>query len=73
MKYEGPKSYQSKDMTKVKVFVDKQTDKWTGQKLYAPNLLMRGHKNAHYSTFYSRELNPCPKDQFLDMTKFADD
>ena len=26
VKYEGPKSYQSKDMTNVKVFADKQTD-----------------------------------------------
>ena len=31
-------------MANVKVFADKQTDKWTGQKLYASNLLMQGHK-----------------------------
>ena len=29
VKYEGPKSYQSKDMANVKVFADKQTDKMT--------------------------------------------
>ena len=29
MKYEGPDSYQSKDMANVKVFVNKQTDKRT--------------------------------------------
>ena len=29
MKYEGPNFYQSKDMANVKVFADKQTDKWT--------------------------------------------
>ena len=49
VKYEGPNSYQSKDMASVKVFVDKRTDKWTNgrtaQKLYAPDLSMRGHKN----------------------------
>ena len=28
VKYEGPKSYQSKDMANVKVFADKQTDAW---------------------------------------------
>ena len=27
MKYEGPNSYQSKDMPNIKVFADKQTDK----------------------------------------------
>ena len=42
-KYEGPNSYQSKDMANVKVFVNKQTDegqmdKRTGQKLFAPDL-----------------------------------
>ena len=37
--------YQSKDMANVKVFADKQTDKRTGQKLYSPDLSMRGHNN----------------------------
>ena len=32
-------------MANVKIFADKQTDKRTGQKLYAPGLSMRGHKN----------------------------
>ena len=51
MKYEGPNSYQSKDMANVNVFAYKQTDKWTarqtdkrtGLKIYAPNLLMWGN------------------------------
>ena len=34
VKYEGPNSYQSKDMANVKVFKDKQT----GQKLYTPSI-----------------------------------
>ena len=47
VKYEGPDSYQSKDMANVKDFADQQTDrptdKWTGQKLSVPDLLIRGH------------------------------
>ena len=31
-------------MANVKVFADKQTDKWTGLKLDAPDLWMWGHK-----------------------------
>ena len=49
MKYEGPKSYQFKDMTYVKGFcrqTDRRTDKQTGQKLNAPDLSMQGHKNT---------------------------
>ena len=42
MKYEGPNSYHSKDMANVKFLL---TNKQTGQKLYARNLLMQGHKN----------------------------
>ena len=37
MKYEGPNSYQSKNMANVKAFVDRQMDKQTGQKLYENN------------------------------------
>jgi hypothetical protein len=33
-------------MTNVKVFADRQTDWRTSQKLYAPNLSIRGHKNG---------------------------
>ena len=52
MKYESPITYHSKDMANVKVFADrqtdrqtdKQTDRRTGQKLYAPDLSIRGHK-----------------------------
>jgi hypothetical protein len=33
-------------MTNVKVFADKQTYRRTGQKLYAPDLLIRGHKKT---------------------------
>jgi hypothetical protein len=40
MKYESPITCHSKDMANVKVFADRQT----GQKLYAPDLLIRGHK-----------------------------
>ena len=31
-------------MANVHVFADKQTDRRTGQKLYAPDQSMRGHK-----------------------------
>ena len=42
-KYEGPNSYQSKDMANVKA----QTDKRTGQKLYAPRSTNAGaYKDA---------------------------
>ena len=44
VKYEGPNSYQTKDMANVKVFADKETDKRTGQKLLASYLSMQGHK-----------------------------
>jgi hypothetical protein len=44
MKYESPVTYHSKDMANVKIFADRQT----GQKLYAPNLSIRGHKNISY-------------------------
>ena len=44
MKYEGPNSNQSKDMANVKVFADIEMDKRTGQKLYALDLSMQGHK-----------------------------
>ena len=50
MKYEGPKSYQSKNMANVKVFVDKPTDAWTNRlkgwpKIYMPPIYRcRGHK-----------------------------
>ena len=45
VKCEGPMSYQSRDMVNVKVSADKQTDKRTGQNLYAPDLAMWGHEN----------------------------
>ena len=35
-------------MAHVKVFADKQTDKRTDQKLYAPDLSIRGHKNRDH-------------------------
>jgi hypothetical protein len=49
MKYESPITYHSKDMANVKVFcrqTDKQTDRQTGQKLYAPDLSIRGYKKS---------------------------
>ena len=42
MKYEGPNSYQSKDMVNVKVFVDRRTD---GPKIICSDLSMREHKS----------------------------
>ena len=37
-------------MDNVKVFADKQTDRWIGQALYGPNLSMRGYKkNARHA------------------------
>jgi hypothetical protein len=44
MKYESPITYNSNDMANV--FADRQTDRQTGQKLYAPDLSIRGHKNS---------------------------
>jgi hypothetical protein len=46
MKYESPITYHSKDMANVKVFADRQTNRPTGQKLYAPDLSIRGHKKS---------------------------
>ena len=49
MEYESSINYHSKAMANLKVLADKQkykvTDKQTGQKLHAPDLLMRRHKN----------------------------
>jgi hypothetical protein len=39
MKYESPITCHSKDMANVKVYADRRT----GQKLYAPDLSIRGH------------------------------
>jgi hypothetical protein len=54
MRYENPITYHSKDMANAKVLADKQTykdrktnkhtDRWTGHKLYAPDLLIWGYK-----------------------------
>ena len=52
VKYESSITYHSKDMANVKVFADRQTDRQTdkqtnrrtGQKLYAPDLSIRGIK-----------------------------
>ena len=61
MKYEGHMSYQSKDMANVKVFTDKQNrqtnDQTKGQKLYAPDLLMYGHKKLRGSSVRDRTIN----------------
>ena len=43
VKYESPITYNSKVMVKVTVFfADKQTDKWTDQKIYAPKSPITG-------------------------------
>ena len=39
MKYEGPSSYQSKDMANVKVFADKQTNKRTDGQTDGPKTI----------------------------------
>ena len=44
VKYEISITYHSKAIANVKAFTDKQTDKRTGQKLYAPDLSTRGYK-----------------------------
>jgi hypothetical protein len=44
MKYESPITYHSKDMANVKVFADRQINRRRGQKLYAPDLSILGHK-----------------------------
>ena len=54
MEYESCITYHSKAMANVKVFADKQKDKRTGQKLYAPDLLMHGHKNSSGFALHSR-------------------
>ena len=53
MRYESSKSIGSKVIGKVNVFMpqthkktQKQTDRQAGQKLDAPNLVFRGHKNT---------------------------
>jgi hypothetical protein len=49
-------------MANVKVFADRQTNRRTGQKLYAPDLSIRGHKNIflfkkiEYSLASSRHI-----------------
>ena len=37
----------SKDMASVNVFAEKQADKQTDQKLYAPDLSMRGQRKVY--------------------------
>jgi hypothetical protein len=48
-------------MANVKVFADRQTIRWTGQKLNAPDLLIQGHKKeGHWLTFTAYlTTNPC--------------
>jgi hypothetical protein len=46
MKYESPITCHSKDRANVKVFADRQADRRTSQKLYAPDLSIWGHKNV---------------------------
>jgi hypothetical protein len=43
-------TYHSKDMANVKVFANRQTAGQTGQKLYALNLLLWGHKDKRSQT-----------------------
>jgi hypothetical protein len=46
MKHKSPITYHSKHMANIKVFEDRQTNRHTFQKLYAPDLLIQGHKNS---------------------------
>jgi hypothetical protein len=39
---------------------DKQTDRWTGQKLYSPDLSIGGHKNTKFSSdFFNPNYSLC--------------
>jgi hypothetical protein len=46
--YEIPITYYSKYMANVKVFADRQTNRRRGQKLYALDLSIRGHKKTRH-------------------------
>ena len=41
------------------VLADKQTDKREGQKLYAPDLSMRGHKNTSKENTLNYTIREC--------------
>ena len=63
MKYEGLKSYQSKDVAIVKFLqTNKQTngqkDTQTKQKLYAPDSSMWGHKKSHLLQYIKQQVLP---------------
>ena len=53
MKYESYINNHSKTTANVKGFflgqTNRQTNKWIGQNLYAPDLSMQGHKQALYA------------------------
>ena len=55
--YSWNNCYQSKDMANIKVFADKETDRQMGQKLYAPDLSMQGHKNSCEIHGYTITMN----------------
>jgi hypothetical protein len=59
VKYESPITYHSKDMANVKVFADRQTNRRTGQKLYAPDLSIQGHKNLLPSETHCQKKCTC--------------
>jgi hypothetical protein len=44
-------------MANVKVFADRQTDRRTGKKLYAPDLSIRGIKILHGSVSHRKSLS----------------
>ena len=58
VKYESSITYHSKAMANIKVFADKQTDKWTDQKLYAPNQSIRTHKNQPFHSLPNCKKKP---------------
>jgi hypothetical protein len=53
MKYESLITYHSKDMAMLKFFADRRTD----QKLYAPDLSIRGHNKRKRKTTTTKEIN----------------
>jgi hypothetical protein len=53
MKYERPITYHPKDMANVKVSADRRT----GQKLYAPEFSIKGHKKLKSQNKTTTEAN----------------
>ena len=61
MKYEGPNTYQTRDMANVKVFANKETEKRTSQKRYAPIYRCRGIKKSFETEMGLKHFNQMTK------------